>query len=159
MVQVTIEYMILTPVLIMLIFLLPFTANAAMNTYVSSRQTLELQKVAGHLGSAIQQVYFSLNHETVAAGTISSDTGVPPLLEGYKFTLNCTSRLAVESGATVVDIKLKLSGSGATTITSVTLGQNVEWTDSYFWSDSTTASITATKNPDPNIPIQLSIKP
>ena len=50
MVQITIEYMILTPVLIMLIFLLPFTANAAMATYVNSRQTLGLQKVASHFG-------------------------------------------------------------------------------------------------------------
>jgi hypothetical protein len=157
MVQITIEYMILTPVLIMLIFLLPFTANAAMNTYVNSRQTLELQKVAGHLGSAIQQVYFSLNHGTIAAGTISSDTEVPPLLEGYRFTLNCTSRLALESGATIVDLKLKLSGSGATINTSVTLGQNVEWADSYFWSDSPTACITATKYS--NNTIKLSIKP
>jgi hypothetical protein len=155
MVQITIEYMILTPILIMLIFLLPFTASAAMDTYVSSRQTLELQKVAGHLGSAIQQVYFSLNHETVAAGTISSDTGIPPLLEGQKFMINCTSRLAVELGATVVDIKLKLSGSGATTIASVTLGRNVVWGNSSFWSDSTTAYINATKAGNT---IQISIK-
>ena len=145
MVQITIEYMILTPVLIMLIFLLPFTANAIMDTYASSRQTLGLQKVASHLGSAIQQVYFSLNHETVAAGTISSATEIPPLLEGNAFTINCTSRSAVESGATIVDLKLKLSGSGATTNASVTLGENVEWTNSFFWSDSTTAYINATK--------------
>ena len=156
MVQITIEYMILTPVLIMLIFLLPITANAAMETYVSSRQTLELQKVASHLGSAIQQVYFSLNHDTVAAGAITSDTAIPPLLEGYKFTVNCTSRLAVESGATILDLNLKLSGSGATTSTSVTLGKNAEWVNSFFWSDSTTAYINATKVGNT---IRLSIEP
>lgn len=123
MVQITIEYMILTPVLIALIFLMPLTAHAMMDSYVSSRQTLELQKVAGHLGSAIQQVYFSLNHDTISAGTIYSDTELPPLVEGYKFNANCTSRLATESGAEIVDITIKLSGSGATGSASVTLGK------------------------------------
>jgi hypothetical protein len=140
----------------MLIFLLPFTANVAMATYVNSRQTLGLQKVASHLGSAIQQVYFSLNHETVGSGTITSDTAIPPLLEGYTFTVNCTSSLAVDSGATIVNLKLRLSGSGATASTSVVLGKNVEWVNSYFWSDSTTACINATKASDI---IRLSIEP
>jgi hypothetical protein len=157
MVQITIEYMLLTPVLILLIFLLPITAHAVMDPYVSSRQTLELQKIGGHLGSALQQTYFSLNHETVAAGTIISDIGIPPLLEGYSVTINCTSRLAVDSGARIVDLRLKLSGSGATTNTTVTLGKNVEWVNSYFWSDSTTAYISATKYL--NNTIRLSIIP
>jgi hypothetical protein len=157
MVQITIEYMILTPVLIALIFLLPLTANAVMGTYVSSRQTLELQKIGGHLGSAIQQVYYSLNHQTVAEGTISSVTGIPPLLESNSFTVNCTSRMTTDSGARIVDLQLRLSGSGATTSTSVTLGKNVEWDNSYFWSDSTTAYISATKYL--NDTIRLSILP
>ena len=156
MVQITIEYMILTPVLILLIFLLPFTAHEAMDGYVSSRQNLEIQKVAGHLGSGLQQVYFSLIHDTVAAGTIYSDTQVPPLIEGYEYNINCTSRLALDSGATIVDISIKLSGSGTTASTSVTLGKNVEWSDSFFRSDSTTATIVATKLDGQ---IQMSINP
>jgi hypothetical protein len=157
MVQITIEYMILTPVLIMLIFLLPFVANAAMNTYSNSRQTLELQTVASHLGSTLQQVYFSLNHDSVSAGTITSNMEITPLLETYTYTVNCTSRMALDSGALIVDLKLMLSGSGATTNTSVTLGKNAAWTNSFFWSNSATACIVATKLS--NNTIQLSIKP
>ncbi len=145
MVSVTIEYMILTPVLIMFIFLLPFVATEMMNPYVNSRQTLALQTVANHLGSTIQQVYFSLNHETITIATISSNMEIPPLLETYTYTVNGTSRIASDSGATIVDLKLKLSGSGATTTTSVTLGTNAIWIDSYFWSNSPTSSIIATK--------------
>ena len=157
MVNITIEYMILTPVLIMLIFLLPFTANAIMNPYVNSRQTLGLQNVASHLGSNIQQIYFSINHDTVSAGTISSNTALSPLLEGFTYTVNATSRKAIDSGATIVDLKLKLSGSGATTNTSITLGKNVNWANSFFWSNSPTASIIAIKLS--NNTIQITIKP
>jgi hypothetical protein len=149
--------MILTPVLIVLIFLLPILANAMMNPFVSSRQTLELQNVASHLGSTIQQVYFSLNHDTVTAGNVSSNMEIPPLLETYPYTMNCTSRVALESGALIIDLKVKLDGSGATSNSSVTLGKNAVWTDSYFWSNSPTACIMATKLT--NNTIQLSIKP
>ncbi len=157
MVQITIEYMILTPVLIMLIFLLPFMANALMQPYVSSRQTLELQNVASHLGSTIQQVYFSLNHDTVDAGNVSSNMDIPPLIETYSYTVNCTSRVALDSGALIVDLKVKLSGSGATSNSSVTLGKNAVWTNSFFWSNSATACIMASKLS--NDTIRLSIKP
>jgi hypothetical protein len=157
MVQITIEYMILTPVFILLIFLLPLFASSVMNNYVDSRQNLELQNVANHLGSTIQQVYFSLNHETVGAGTISSNMQIPPLLEGYTYTVNATSRIASGSGPIIVDFKLILMGSGATTNASVTLDKNAVWVNSYFWSNSATASISAIKFS--NNTIQVSIKP
>jgi len=66
--HVTIEYMIMLPILILQIFLFPLTANWLMNIWVDSRRTLALQDVAGHLGSTIQQLYFSLNHETISNG-------------------------------------------------------------------------------------------
>jgi hypothetical protein len=155
MVSSTIEYMILTPVLILLIFLLPFMANGAMNYYSNGRQELELKTTASHLGSTIQQVYFSLNHDSVSTGpTITSNLEIPPLIETSTYTVNCTSRTAVGSGALIVDLKLKLSGSGVTAISSVTLGQNAVWTNSYFWSNSVSAHILATKSGNT---IQLSI--
>jgi hypothetical protein len=157
MVQITIEYMILTPVLILLIFLLPFMASSIMSTYSNSRQTLELQNIAGHLGSTIQQVYFSLNHDSVSAGTVSFNMGLPPLLEGRAYVVNTTSSTALASGATVINLSVKLSG-GITTNTSVTLGPNVSWGNSYFWSNSLTACIVATKLSNNNT-IQISIIP
>jgi hypothetical protein len=157
MVQITIEYMILTPVFIMLIFLLPLFANSVMTNYVNSRQSLELQNVANHLGSTLQQVYFSINHETVGAGTVSSNLEIPPLLEGYAYTVNGTARTASDSGSIIVDLKLKLMGSGATMNGSVTLDKNANWVNSFFWSNSPTASISATKFS--NNTIQVSIKP
>jgi hypothetical protein len=156
MVNITIEYMILTPVLIMLIFLLPLVANATMSNYSNSRQVLGLQNVASHLGSTLQQVYFSLNHSSVSDGTVSFGTGIPPFIEGYTYTVNTTSTTALSSGATIVNLSLKLSGSGVTTNTNVTLGPNVSWNNSYFWSNSAKATIVATKVSGE---IQISISP
>jgi hypothetical protein len=156
MVQITIEYMILTPVLILLIFLLPFTANAIMNTYVESRQNVELEKVAADLASSIQQVYFSLNTKTLASnGSITSNLRIPPKLEGLTYTVNGTSRIALDSNATIVDLTLKLAG-GAIDNASVTLGRNAHWDNSGFLSNSATAHISATIQDNA---IHISFKP
>ena len=156
MVQITIEYMILTPALILMIFLLPFTANAIMNTHVESRQKLELQNVASNLASTIQQIYFSLNHESVAAGSISANLEIPPLLESRSYLVNGTSRTALDTGATIVDLTLRFAG-GAINNASVTLGKNAQWGNSSFRSDSLTSYMNATKLS--NNTIQISFMP
>jgi len=82
MTHITIEYMIMVPVLILQIFLFPLTASWLMNIWADSRRTLALQEVASHLGSTIQQLYFSLNHETVSAGPpVTYSPGLPPFIE------------------------------------------------------------------------------
>jgi len=155
MVQVAIEYMILTPVLILLIFLLPLTASAVVNSYANSRQISELKDVSSHLGSTIEQAYFSLNHDSISPSTVTFNLGIPPLLEGYSYTINATSRVAPISGDVIVDFNLRLSGSGVTTNSSVTLGQNVAWINSFFFSNSASAYISATKLANSTIQIRI----
>jgi hypothetical protein len=61
--------MIMIPVLILQIFLFPITASVIMNTWADSSMTLELQETAGHMGSSIQQLYYTMNHASVPNGT------------------------------------------------------------------------------------------
>jgi len=152
--QITIEYMILIPILIMQIFLFPLTAGWIMSTWVDSRQTLALQETASHLGSSIQQVYSALNHESISTGTVTNRLEVPPFIEGYAYTGNATLRTTLEpelNSSKVLDITLRLMGSRIETMTSVTLGQNVAWQNSTFMSNSTYASIIAQKMPNSTI--------
>ena len=152
--QITIEYMIMIPILIMQIFLFPLTAGWIMNTWVDSRRTLALQETASHLGSSIQQVYSSLNHGSISAGTVTNRLEVPPFIEGYAYTGNATLRTTLEpelNSSKVLDITLRLMGSRIETMTSVTLGQNVAWQNSTFMSNSTYASIIAQKMPNSTI--------
>ena len=144
--QITIEYMIMIPILILQIFLFPLTAGWIMSTWVDSRRTLALQETASHLGSSIQQMYYSLNHGSISAGTVTNRLEVPPFIEGYAYTGNATVRTGSDPNSSkVLDVTLRLTGSSLDATTSVTLGQNVEWHDSTFMSNSTYASIIAEK--------------
>lgn len=148
MAHITIEYVIMLPILIMQIILFPLTASWLMNIWVDSRRTLALQEVASHLGSVIQQVYFTLNHETIAVGTITQKPDVPPLIENYPYTGNATLKTALDptmNSSKVLTIKLRLKGTGTTVTTTVLLGQNVVWRESTFISNSTNACIIAQK--------------
>jgi hypothetical protein len=145
--HVTIEYVIMVPVLILQIFLFPFAASLIMNTWVDSRRTLALQEAAGHLGSSMQQMYFSLNHTTISAGNVTNKLDIPPFIEGYPYTgtamLRTVSDPALSSN--VLEVTLKFVGLGISASTIVTLGQNVKWRDSTFMSNSTFACLRAEK--------------
>ena len=148
MAHITIEYMIMLPMLILQIFLFPLTASWLMNIWVDSRRTLALQEAASHLGSTIQQLYFSLNHETISAGTATYSPGLPPFIENYNYIGNATLRAV--SGSTdsskVLSITLTLAKTKITVTTLVTLGPNVLWQPSVFVSNSTHACVSAMKN-------------
>jgi hypothetical protein len=148
MTHITIEYMIMVPVLILQIFLFPLTASWLMNIWVDSRRTLALQEVASHLGSTIQQLYFSLNHETISAGTATYSPGLPPFIENYNYVGNATLRAVSGSAdsSKVLSITLTLAKTKITVTTLVTLGSNVLWRPSVFVSNSTHACVSAMKN-------------
>jgi hypothetical protein len=145
--HITIEYVIMVPVLILQIFLFPLAAGWLMNIWVDSRRTLALQEAASHLGSSMQQIYFSLNHETIGVGTVIQKTNVPPLIENCAYTGNATLRKLSQSenSSKVLEITLRMLNVGISVTASVTLGSNVVWQDSTFVSNSTNAGITATK--------------
>jgi len=145
-VQITIEYMIMVPLLILQIFLFPLTAGWMMTHWVDSRQTLALQETASHLGSSIQQVYSALNHQSISAGTVRSKLAVTAYIEGYAFTGNASLRAAEADSSQFLDITLKFLGNSIESTTSVTLGANVNWNaDSEFMSNSTYANLVAEK--------------
>lgn len=148
MVQVTIEYMIMIPILIMQIFLFPLTASWLMNIWVESRRTLALQDAASHLGSTIQQLYFSLNHETISAGTATYSPGLPPFIENHHYAGNATLRTisySTSNSSKALELTLTLATTRTKLTTSVILGPNVLWRESTFVSNSTNACVSAEK--------------
>lgn len=148
MAHITIEYVIMLPILIMQILLFPLTASWLMNIWVDSRRTLALQEVASHLGSIIQQVYFTLNHETITAGRITQKPDVPPLIENLPYTGNATLKTVLDpamNSSKVLTITLRLKETGTTATTTVLLGPNVVWRESTFISNSPNACIIAQK--------------
>jgi hypothetical protein len=151
--------MIMIPVLILQIFLFPIAVTSIMNVWVDSRRNLALQDAASHLGSAIQQLYFSMNHATVPPNTILTDSpGLPPFIEDHYYEANATLRTisqpALNSGK-VLEITLSLEKAGQAVTTSVLLGSNTVWQDSTFVSNSSYAYITAQKFADQTISLRF----
>lgn len=144
--QITIEYMIMIPMLILQIFLFPLTAGWIMTTWVDSRQTLALQENASHLSSSIQQLYSALTHESISSGTVRSRLAISPFIEGYAYRGNASLRDSELNSSQFLDITLRFMGGSIETTTSVTLGSNVQWdADSTFMSNSTNANLVAKK--------------
>ena len=113
--EVTIEYMILIPVLILQIFLFPMFVNVVMTHYVDDQKSLVLQETASYLSSSIEQIYLSLNHTSILSCTLKSNLGSQPLIDGYVYTGNATLQtvLGPESGSSqVLHVTLNLVGAG-----------------------------------------------
>ena len=125
--SITLEYMIMIPVLIVQIFIFPLTASVIMNTWADSRMTIELQETAGHIGSSIQQLYYTMNHASMSNGTMSITLDTPPLIEGYAYTTTLRHVEHLDTSYQIMNVTLKLLGTKDHTSTLVTLGQNVDW--------------------------------
>jgi len=144
---ITIEYIIMIPLLVSQIFLFQMAAIWIMNTWVDSRRELALKTVASRLASSIQQLYFSLNHKSVLAGTTIYDPGVPKFIDGYYYTARGQlASLGEGESNQRLNITLTLVGLNIEVETHVVVGPNVDWVESsVFISNSTDACISVTK--------------
>jgi len=146
--HITIEYVIMLPILILQIFLFPVAANSLMNVWVDSRRTLALQDIAGHLGSTVQQLFFSLNHASMATGTATYSPGLPPFIDTHHYTANATLRTVLDpllNSSKILDLTVSMANTQNKVTTSVVLGPNVDWQQSTFFSNSTHACVSAMK--------------
>jgi hypothetical protein len=144
--HITIEYMIMIPVLIMQIFLFPLTATVIMDTWADSRMTIELQTTAGHLSSSIQQLYYTMNHGSISDGSMKITLDVPPLIEGRAYTTTLSHVTHLDTSYQIMNVTLKLLGTKDQTSTLVTLGPNVDWQENLaFNSTSHNLSLVASK--------------
>lgn len=144
--HVSMEYAIMVPVLILQVILIPMAAGWMIDVWAVRRRETALQDVASHIGTTIQQLYFSLNREEIAAGTTTHSPNVPPFMESIPYVITASDRKVENS--TIVDLYLALMGTGTTVTSRVTLGPNVLWQQSTFLSNSTSASICVEKFPN-----------
>ena len=155
MAHITIEYMIFIPVLILQIFLLPYAANIYMNYWATSSETIALNDANIHLSGSISQLYFFLNNPSVSSGTVKDNLGINPYINNNVYSGNATLISISGSGSgKVLKLTLTLEGTTVSTTTPITLGQNVQWINSTFMSNSNSAYIKGYK--DSNNTIWLS---
>jgi hypothetical protein len=132
MVHVTIEYMIMVPVLILQIFLFPFVAASIMNTWDDSASNLQLQEISGHLASSIQQLYYTINHGSIREGTLTVKLDIPILLTSkdhvYNYTITLTDISPSDNDAKIMNLTLSFDSPyiEGSTSTFITLGENAD---------------------------------
>ena len=145
MANITIEYMIMIPILIMQIFLFPIVASTIMNVWVDQRKTTELQEIAGHMGSSIQQVYYTMNHASISSGTLTASLDTPSLIENHGYTITIHNATNPNSSVRIMNLTLSLTGTNKQASTLVTLGENAVWQENSTVKSVLVSSINATK--------------
>ncbi|MCW3999274.1 MAG: hypothetical protein NWE93_03450 [Candidatus Bathyarchaeota archaeon] len=153
MAHITIEYMIMVPLLILQIFLFPLVATAVMDNYTDSRRSMQLQETASHLASTIQQLYYTINHASMN-GSLTINVDLPYTIEQYSYGVTLTHSAAFSGGYKVMNVTLSFHSAGGSASTLVTLGNNVDWQPIAFNSTQTNLCLTASKTADS---IELSI--
>ncbi len=149
MVNVTLEYMIMIPLMIFEIILFPYVANLMINNWAVEKETLQLQEAATSIGSSIGQLYTALNHNTISTVNVTSTINSVKTIDDHVFTARATLRTALDSvlnSTKILDLTLTLNGTTIAATTSVILGPNVSWDNSSaFVSDSYNAVLVSEK--------------
>lgn len=151
MTQITIEYMIMIPVMILQIFLFPLVATMMMDNWAESQRTLELQETAGLLGSTIQQISYAINRASVSSGSASMKVNldIPKTIENHAYTVTLHKVADVDTSYSVMNITLHFINVDGYSSTVVTLGRSANWEDNLsFNSNSGGLFLVATKTAD-----------
>ena len=145
MVHITIEYMIMIPVLILQILIFPYATTIIMGVWDDSRRTVEVQETVGNLGSSIQQLYYTVNHASISATSIVVKLETPSLIEGYAYTIRLGNSTNSNTSLKIMNVTINLVGTSVALSTLVTLGENAAWQENSTFRSDEISFIKATK--------------
>jgi len=146
MVNVTIEYVILIPLLFTQIIVFPFVASTITSSWQDSHRDVALEEVAGHLTTTIQQLYLTVNWDDILAGTVTHAPTIPPTIDSHPYTVTGSLNTPSDPDATrILTLTLTLEKFKNTVTAVAVLGPNVQWTESTLRSNSANASINVNK--------------
>ena len=150
--HLTIEYVILIPLLFAQILVFPLAATIMTSSWVDARRDVALQDAASHLASTIQQLYLSVNREEIVAGNITQASTLPPTIESYPYTAIGNLSAPLDSNSSrVLTLTLRLEKAGNTATATALLGPDARWDGGTFRSNSPNASIRVEKRLDETI--------
>jgi len=143
--SVTIEYVILIPLLFTQVIVFPFVASTITSNWQDSQRDVELQDAANHLASTIQQLYLTINRDEVLECTITQASPVPVTVGSYPYNATGSLSSLSENSTRILSVTLTLDDVDNTATAVAVLGPNVSWTDSTLRSTSTDAYIMVQK--------------
>jgi hypothetical protein len=129
--SVTVEYVILIPLLFSQVIVFPLVASTMTSSWQNSQRDIELQDAAAHLASTIQQLYLTVNRDEILAGEITQASTLPVTVASYPYSATCSLSDPPDGSAKVLTVTLTLDEVDNTANASAVLGTNVnDWTDS-----------------------------
>jgi len=143
--HITIEYVILIPLLFTQIVVFPLAASIMTSSWVGARRDAALQGAASQLASTIQQLYLSINREEIVAGNITQTSTLPQTIESYPYTANGSLTSVDSNSSRILALTLTLERVGNTATASAVLGPNASWDGGTLRSNSPDASIKVRK--------------
>lgn len=149
MVSITIEYVMLIPLLFAQVIVFPYVASTVTSNWQESQLTIEMQDAADHIASTIQQLYLTANRDEILEGIITQQSPVPVTIASYPYDVECSLSDPGDGSAKTLIVFLTLDDEVGDTVTALAvLGNNVQWTESTFRSTSVNASIIVQKLDD-----------
>jgi hypothetical protein len=141
--SVTLEYVILIPLLFTQVIVFPFVASTMTSSWQDSQRNIELRGAAGHLASTIQQLYLTVNREEILAGNVTQASTLPLTVDSYPYIATGLLNNPSDPDSTrILTVTLTLEEMGNTVSATAVLGVNVLWTEgSILQSNSPNASI------------------
>jgi hypothetical protein len=143
--SVTIEYVILIPLLFTQVIVFPLVASTMTSSWQNSQRDIELQDAADHLASTIQQLYLTVNRDEILAGDITQASTLPVTIDSYPYSATGLLSDPSDGSAKVLTVTLTLDEVDNTANASAVLGDNVEWIDSTLRSNAADAHIKVEK--------------
>lgn len=135
--SVTIEYVILIPLLFTQVIVFPLVASTMTNSWQESQRDVALQDIANHVASTIQQLYLAVNRDDILAGNMTQVLSIPETVANYPYT--ATAMLSAPSdpdAAKVLTVTLVLDELDNVVSAEAVLGPNVQWFTSSLRSNS-----------------------
>ena len=147
--SVTIEYVIMIPLLFTQVIVFPFVASTMTTNWQNAQRDVELQDAADHMASTIQQLYLTINSQGILTGNVTQASTLPITVATYSFTATASLNEPPDPNATkILTVTLTMDDVGNTVSANAVLGPNVQWNESTFRSTSLDASINVQKLDD-----------
>ena len=143
--SVTIEYVILIPLLFTQLIVFPFVASTITSNWQDSQRDIELQDAANHLASTIQQLYLTINRDEFLECTVRQVSPVPVTVGSYPYNATGSLSSLSENSTRILSVTLTLDDVENTATAAAVVGPNLSWTDSTLRSTSTDAYINVQK--------------
>jgi hypothetical protein len=149
MVSITIEYVILIPLLFTQVIIFPLVASTMTNSWQDSQRDVALQDIANHVASTVQQLYLTANRDEILTGNINQLTNLPVSISSYPYSVTATLSSPPDPDAVrVLTVTVTLDDLDNVVTAAAVLGSNVEWVESTLRSNSADSSINIEKDAD-----------